>query len=111
MILARAPLSLRSQVTRVRVASPARYVHGHGEYHVYFLCHLLCVSLIFECSIYPLRSREKNARLLALNFPSSSSQVSAFLLLPRRSNCKLFTSLSSLILLNDALCRKKSGAA
>ncbi|KAI9574579.1 hypothetical protein HD554DRAFT_2166053 [Boletus coccyginus] len=32
-MLARAPLSLRSQVTRVRVASPARYIHGHGEYH------------------------------------------------------------------------------
>ncbi|KAF9226466.1 hypothetical protein BS17DRAFT_775669 [Gyrodon lividus] len=25
--------SLRSQVARVRVAAPARYVHGHGEYH------------------------------------------------------------------------------
>jgi cytochrome c oxidase subunit 7c len=36
MILARVPLSLRPQVTRLRVASPARYAHGHGEYHVYF---------------------------------------------------------------------------
>ncbi|KAN0097357.1 hypothetical protein V8E55_001803 [Tylopilus felleus] len=33
MMLARAPLSVRSQVTRLRVASPARYAHGHGEYH------------------------------------------------------------------------------
>ncbi|KAG8218740.1 hypothetical protein J3R82DRAFT_4410 [Butyriboletus roseoflavus] len=32
-MLARAPLSLRSQVTRLRVTSPARYAHGHGEYH------------------------------------------------------------------------------
>lgn len=46
MILARAPLSLRSQVARLRVASPARHVHGHGEYHVYFSCSSLGVSLI-----------------------------------------------------------------
>ncbi|KAF8138576.1 hypothetical protein EV363DRAFT_1394018 [Boletus edulis] len=32
-MLARAPLSVRSQVTRLRVASPARHAHGHGEYH------------------------------------------------------------------------------
>ncbi|KAF9247215.1 hypothetical protein BU15DRAFT_70049 [Melanogaster broomeanus] len=32
-MLARAPQSLRSQVARVRVAAPARYAHGHGDYH------------------------------------------------------------------------------
>ncbi|KAF8558885.1 hypothetical protein OG21DRAFT_1493718 [Imleria badia] len=32
-MLARAPLGIRSQVARLRVASPARYAHGHGEYH------------------------------------------------------------------------------
>ncbi|KAG9317558.1 hypothetical protein JVU11DRAFT_1765 [Chiua virens] len=33
-MLARAPLTLRSQATRLRVAvAPARFVHGHGEYH------------------------------------------------------------------------------
>ncbi|KAH0840027.1 hypothetical protein J3R83DRAFT_991, partial [Lanmaoa asiatica] len=32
-MLARAPLSLRSPVVRLRVTSPARYAHGHGEYH------------------------------------------------------------------------------
>ncbi|KAG2146739.1 hypothetical protein DEU56DRAFT_153127 [Suillus clintonianus] len=32
-MLARAPHSLRAQVARTRVASPARFVHGHGEYH------------------------------------------------------------------------------
>lgn len=43
MMLARAPLSLRSQVTRLRVTSPARYAHGHGEYHVCFRCNFLNV--------------------------------------------------------------------
>lgn len=37
-MLARAPLNIRSQVSRLRVASPARYAHGHGEYHVRFSC-------------------------------------------------------------------------
>jgi len=32
-MLARAPLNLRSQVSRLRVVTPARYAHGHGEYH------------------------------------------------------------------------------
>jgi len=33
-MLARAPQSLRSHVARVRISAPARYAHGHGEYHV-----------------------------------------------------------------------------
>ncbi|KIK99244.1 hypothetical protein PAXRUDRAFT_132487 [Paxillus rubicundulus Ve08.2h10] len=32
-MFALASQSLRSQVARVRVAAPARYAHGHGEYH------------------------------------------------------------------------------
>ena len=43
-MLARAPLSLRSQVTRLRVTSPARYAHGHGEYHVCFPCSYPTIS-------------------------------------------------------------------
>jgi hypothetical protein len=37
-MLARAPHSLRAQVARARVAPSARFVHGHGEYHVRVLC-------------------------------------------------------------------------
>lgn len=33
-MLARAPHSLRAQVARIRVTPSARFVHGHGEYHV-----------------------------------------------------------------------------
>lgn len=54
----------------------------------------LAHRLILAFSIYPLRSREKNARLLGSNFPSSSSQDSAFLLLLRHSSCKPLSSLS-----------------
>ncbi|KAG6335327.1 hypothetical protein ID866_3759 [Astraeus odoratus] len=32
-MLSRAPQSLRLQVARVRIATPVRYAHGHGEYH------------------------------------------------------------------------------
>ncbi|KAI6047273.1 hypothetical protein EDC04DRAFT_2887079 [Pisolithus marmoratus] len=32
-MLARAPQTLRPQVTRMRVTAPVRFAHGHGEYH------------------------------------------------------------------------------
>lgn len=46
VMLARAPLSLRSQVTRLRVTSPARYASGHGHYHVCLPCNFPTVPLI-----------------------------------------------------------------
>ncbi|KAJ8590305.1 hypothetical protein M405DRAFT_861446 [Rhizopogon salebrosus TDB-379] len=33
MLAHRVPHSLRARVSRVRVAPPARFAHGHGEYH------------------------------------------------------------------------------
>jgi len=32
-MIVRPPPSLRAQVTRLRVTSPVRFAHGHGEYH------------------------------------------------------------------------------
>lgn len=111
-MLARAPLSLRSQVTRLRVSSPARYAHGHGEYHVCLAC---CFLTVFRVDPF--------SSAFTLCFPGQETRSfwhQAFSLPPLRfqhSFCRRgipavrlsFSSLSTL--LKGTLCRKKSGAA
>ena len=48
MLALRAPHSLRAQVFRIRVASPARFAHGHGEYHVRVLRHPAAIHRIYS---------------------------------------------------------------